>query len=364
MNPEITTDILNLLHVPGIGPQRVRTLLSYYKDTRSIWDESETGLCQIEGINISIARSILDFTDFDFGKRQVEIAQKNNCNIVSSFDNHYPELLKRIYDPPVLLFTKGNGLKKEQDCIAIVGTRNMTEYGRRVTSDLSSSLSRSGLIIVSGLARGVDTIAHNETLIADGKTIAVLGCGLDRVYPSENRKLYSEIEDRGTLVSEFPFGTKPDAVNFPQRNRIISGLSHAVIVVEAGNKSGAMLTALNAIDQNRDVYAVPGRIYDDKSIGTNRLIRHGAIPVQNAEEIVTILQPRLFKPNQPKQERINLELNPMQAKIVAQLQNDAVHIDQLAKILNIEITKLLSELLQLELIGAVRQLAGKMFIAN
>lgn len=365
MNQKNTTDLLNLLNVPGVGPNRVRNLLSVLKAPEHIWEASLVELCSIDGINQSTARAILDYSNFDYGKRQLEIAEKLNVRVIPYSHEAYPSLLKKIYDPPLLLFVKGEGLAAKQDCLGIVGTRLVSAYGKRIAKELALNLSKYGLVIVSGLARGVDTIVHKETLAAGGKTIAVLGCGLDRVYPAENKNLFDEIvANRGALVTEFPFGTKPEAGNFPQRNRVISGLSHGIIVIEAGNKSGAMLTAMNAIDQNREVFAVPGRIYDKLSVGTNRLIRHGAIPVLDADQIIENLQSRLFHPHQPKQESIRIDLTPDQFKIFSFLKDDPVHIDELAKLAEMDVTILLGELLQMELQGIVRQLAGKMFIVN
>ncbi len=365
MNQKISVDYLNLLNVSGVGPQRVRSLLSRFKTPENIWAASLSDLCSVDGINRSSAQAILDYSNFDYGLRQIEIADKLGISIICYSDETYPLLLKRIYDPPLLLFVKGNGLAVKQDCLGIVGTRLVSDYGKRITKELAGALSKYGLVIVSGLARGVDTIAHKETLSVGGITLAVLGCGLDRVYPAENKKLFDEIVEKdGALLSEFPFGTKPDAGNFPQRNRIISGLSHATVVVEAGDKSGAMLTAMNAIDQNREVFAVPGRITDKQSVGTNRLIRHGAIPVLDADQILENLQSHLFYPNQPKQETIQIDLTPDQRKIIIFLLDDPVHIDELSKLTDMDITLLLGTLLQMELQGSVRQLAGKMFVSN
>lgn len=364
MEPAKLTGLLNLLHVPNVGPQRVRNLLAAFKFPEFIFSASTADLCQIEGIQLGIAQAIRDYDDFGFGEKQLEWAEKLSVRITAYDDPSYPFLLKKIYDPPLLYFVKGPSLDVRQDCIGVVGTRAVTAYGRRATKDLVKGLVENGLTIVSGLARGVDSVAHKTAIDLDGRTVAVLGNGLDQVYPAENRRLVAELLEKGnTMISEFPLGTIPDAGNFPQRNRIISGLSQGLVVIEAGDRSGAMLTAMNAIDQNRDVFAVPGRIYDSKSVGTNRLIRHGAVPVSRAEEILANLQSQLFKPLKPRQETLAIQLTQKQRRIVEHLQSDAVQIDDLATLTGLDITDLLGELLTLELQGVVRQIAGKQFIS-
>jgi len=362
MKPTDIIAILNLLNIPRIGPQRVRNLISVFPDVADIFSLTKQQLCTVDGIDLKNAESILNYKDFDYGKREFDKAEKLNISIISFWDKTYPFLLKKIFDPPVLLYTKGCALAYKEDCIAVVGTRAVTSYGVSVTKTLVEELVAKGLTIVSGLARGVDTVAHQATVKNKGRTIAVLGSGLDRIYPPENRQLASEIEERGTLVSEFAFGTKPDAGNFPMRNRIISGLSHGTVVIEAGNRSGAILTALNAVDQNREVFAVPGRIYDKQSQGCLRLIRNGAVPVSNAKQIIKQLGNRLFKPLSPIQQTIELDITPEQSQVVRHLSHDPIHVDDLALKTDLDITKLLAILLELELTGVVQQLSGKQFI--
>jgi DNA processing protein len=271
-------------------------------------------------------------------------------------------LLKKIYSPPVILYCKGQPLQYKEDAVAIVGTRRFTPYGKSVTQKLTSYLISKNISIVSGLARGIDTIAHKAAVAGGGRTISVLGSGLDVIYPGENRKLVEEICEKGTLISEFPLGTKPDRGNFPQRNRIISGLAHATVVVEAGDRSGAILTALNAVDQNRDIFSVPGRITDKQSVGANRLIRNGAIPVYSGEEIIREINPRLFNPVKSVQKAISIELTDQERMIIQNLGHDPVHIDELANSVDMKITALLQILLKLELKNAVQQIGGKQFV--
>ncbi len=353
--------ILNLLNVKGLGPQRVRSIVSHFGWDAEIFALSSEEFCQAPGVDLKTARAIHSYTDQNFGKKELERSQKVGASIVSFWDDDYPILLKKIYDPPVLLYIKGKPLEKEADCIGVVGTRNITAYGKKITNSIVSELVSSDLSIVSGLARGVDSLAHRKTINDGGKTLAVLGNGIDFIYPSENKKLADMICENGSVISEFPIGTNPDAGNFPQRNRIISGLSHGTIVVEAGNRSGAILTALNAIDQNREVFAVPGRLTDKMSVGCNRLIRNGAIPVESGAQILDHIKHQLFTPGDPVQQKLNLHLTKEEHALVDLLADDPKHIDDIVSSGDLEMTQALTMLLKLELKGAVVQLSGKQF---
>jgi len=294
--------------------------------------------------------------------RTWERIQKKQVEVVTFWDPGYPVLLKKIYDPPVILYQKGQALQAEEDCIAVVGTRKHTPYGKQVVQNIVKGLVQLGLTIVSGLARGIDTLAHRETLKHGGRTIAVLGSGIDVIYPAENRSLASAISKQGTIISEFELGAKPDAGNFPQRNRIISGLCQATIVVEAGHHSGAILTALNAVDQNREVFAVPGRITDAKSVGCLRLIRNGAIPLENADQVLEHIQAKMFKPPRPQQQQLRLDLNQTERKLWEVLSSEPKHIDEIVAASQMDVTQVLATLLGMELKGAVLQLSGKQFV--
>ena len=282
--------------------------------------------------------------------------------MVTYWDDTYPLLLKKIYDTPVLLYIKGEPLKEKEDCVAIVGTRRFTPYGKSATQTIAKDLASRNISVVSGLAQGIDTIAHKTVVQTGGRTLAVLGSGLDVIYPGENRRLAEDICQKGTLISEFPLGTQPDRGNFPRRNRIISGLSHATVVAEAGNRSGAILTALNAVDQNRDVFAVPGRINDPQSVGANRMIGNGTTLVSSGAEIIRDINPRLFHPLQPVKKSISIELTDQEQLILKVLGQDPVHIDALAQSVDMNITSLLEILLKLELKNAVQQIGGKQFV--
>lgn len=357
-------NIVNLLNVPKIGPQKVLAIIAKFNNTADIFNLSEKELCSVDGVDQKSAKAIRSYNDFDYAKRIVEITLSSKIKILSFWDKEYPQLLKKIYDPPVLLYVKGNDLNVKLDAVAIVGTRSATQYGKRVTKLLATQLANNSITIVSGLAHGIDTMAHTVTVQNNQKTIAVLGSGLDIVYPFENRKLAEKIMERGSLISEFPIGVKPEAGNFPRRNRIISGISHATVVVEAGNKSGAILTALNVIDQNREVFAVPGRIDDKQSQGCNRLIRNGAIPVKSGKEVINNIENQLFNSVKPHQQSIELNLTAEEQKIYKLLTNEPIHIDVISKKSGLEISILLSVLMSLELKGAVTQIGGKQFVVT
>ncbi len=356
--------ILNLLNVPNIGPQKVRNLVSKFNASENIFDLSEKELCSVEGIDQKSAKAIRSFKEFEAGQILLNKTIDQGIDTITLWDQDYPQLLKKIYDPPVVLFMIGKQLKKQEDAVAIVGTRSATHYGKQVTKNITSELVNKNIVIVSGLARGIDTIAHAETVNNQKRTIAVLGSGLDIIYPTENRKLADKILENGTIISEFPIGTKPEAGNFPKRNRIISGLCHATVVVEAGNKSGAILTALNAVDQNREIFAVPGRINDKQSLGCIRLIRNGAIPLQSSEQIIDNIKNRLFKPITPIQQTIKLDLTTEEQNVIKFLSNDPIHIDLLSEKSGIGVTSLLGILLSMELKGAIQQIGGKQFVVS
>ncbi len=354
--------LINLLNVKGIGPQKVRNLVSYFKNPVDIFNQTKTSLCRVDGVDLRSAESIIACEDHTCGDRILETTDRLEAGIVTLWDCEYPMLLKKIYDPPPVLYYRGNTLLPQDDCIAIVGSRTTTAYGRTSAEMITRELVSYGLTTVSGLARGIDSVVHRETVKSEGRTLAVLGSGIDIIYPAENRNLADGVIERGTLVSEFAPGTKPEAGNFPQRNRIISGLCHATIVVEAGNRSGAILTALNANDQNREVFAVPGRMNDKQSVGCLRLISHGAIPVTMPGKIYDALQNRLFQPREQHQQVLELKLSENERLIVDQLGNDPVHIDNLTKATGLELTVLLALLLQLELKNVVVQRGGKQFV--
>ncbi|NQU27337.1 MAG: DNA-protecting protein DprA [Candidatus Marinimicrobia bacterium] len=362
MNHEQIVALLNLQNVKGVGPQKVRHLVTFFKDPKIIFEQDRKSLCRVESIDIKSADRIRAYCSFDYGHSVVESCKKIDARILTFWNADYPLLLKKIYDPPPILYVLGQVIPQVEDCIALVGSRTTTAYGRSSAIKITRRLVELGLTTVSGLARGIDSVVHRETVAAGGRTIAVLGSGVDIIYPAENRKLALDLQNNGLLLSEYPPGTKPDARNFPQRNRIISGLAHATVIIEAGNRSGAILTALNAIDQNRDLFALPGRITDKQSVGCVRLISHGAVPVTTPEMIYEGIRPRLAKPGRVIQQEIELDLTDQEREVLGLLSTDPVHIDDIAKNTNLDISHLLTILLQLELKNAVVQMSGKQFV--
>ena len=347
---------------PWPGPIKPRNLVTAFPEIKDIFTVSKTDLCRVEGIDVKTAAQICSNHDLDLGQKELEKAAKYEVTILSLWEKAFPNLLKKIYDPPAVLYCRGLPLQTKEDCIAIVGTRAITPYGRAVTKQLAAELSAVGLTIVSGMARCIDTAAHKATLEGGSRTIAVLGCGVDRVYTAENKQVMQYIIELGTVISVFPFVTKPEGGNFPQRNRIISGLSHGTIIVEAGHRSGAILTAFNAIDQNREVFAVSGRIADERSKSANRLIRNRVILVGRTEHVLQAIEPQLTKRIKPRQRSIDLNLSDEERSIFTFLEHSPIHIDELVKKSEMDLTILLTILLSLELKGAVLQFSGKQFV--
>ncbi|MGC9364807.1 MAG: DNA-processing protein DprA [Fidelibacterota bacterium] len=354
--------VLRLVGVPGLGPRRIMNLVRYFKNIDTIFNAGLSELCQVPGIDLSLAKIIVNADTSDFVNTQLLLLKKYPFKVLSIFDEQYPERLKNIYDPPILLYYLGEFDPNDLDSIAVVGTRTPSNYGKSVTAHLVKELVEQHITVVSGFARGIDTIAHRTAAQSGGRTIAVLGNGIDRVYPTENRDLKNLIVQNGVYCTEFPIGTKPDAVNFPRRNRIISGLSLGVLVIEAGEKSGATLTAYYANDQNREVFAIPGRIGDSRSIGTNRLIQKGAKLVLDVDDILLEIESLRKFHRRPVQLDIDFHLDGEEKVVFDVLSNEPINIDKLAATINKSPFEILPILLNLEIKGCVRQLAGKMFV--
>ena len=291
-------ELLKLSCVPRIGPQKIRALVAHFKTPDDVFRASARELVMVPGIDKKLASNILHHTaDETFAEEQLKRLNKLGGRIVTLWDKEYPELLRAIYDPPAFLFILGKLKEADARSLALVGTRHPTPYGHSVAESLTRDIAQHSLTIVSGLARGVDTIVHSTALKYKSRTIAVIGSGLDVPYPPENKKLMERIAEAGAVVSEFAMGTKPDAPNFPRRNRIISGLSLGTIVVESAEEGGALITATTALDQNREVFAVPGNITEKRSSGPNKLIRDGrAKLITNAQDIFDELASQLRLP--------------------------------------------------------------------
>jgi DNA processing protein len=276
-------------------------------------------------------------------------------------DNAYPPRLKEIDQPPPVLYVRGELMDEDSWAVAIVGTRRVSAYGRQVTEELAAFLAQNGVTVVSGLARGVDAIAHQAALNAGGRTLAVLGSGVDRIYPPENRQLAEKMMQSGAVISDYAPGTPPESSNFPPRNRIISGLSMAVVVVEAGETSGALITAQFAVDQGREVFAVPGNILAPQSKGTNRLIQQGARPLLAAQDILDVLN--LTRVNEQRATRKVLPSDSVEVQLMDILTHEPLHVDEIRNRTGLSIHKVSATLVMMELKGLVRQVGGMNYVA-
>lgn len=325
---------------------------------------SRGGLTQLMAERLERARRSFDVN------RELALAKRNGIKVLSFFDADYPNILKEIFDPPPLLYVKGGFLPADENAVGVVGSRGASPYGLTCARKFSGELSSYGLTVVSGMARGVDTAAHRAALDAGGRTIAVLGSGLLDVYPPDNENLFLEIAAKGAVISEFPLETPPLAANFPIRNRIISGLSKGVLVVEASARSGALITSRYALEQNREVFAIPGKLTSETSSGTNDLIKQGARMVTAAEEIleelraVLTLEPAFRSSRNLVESKDKAELSTQEQAVVVHLDDEPKHVDIIAASSGLPLARLLAILMQLELKGAVRQLPGKQFIIS
>lgn len=351
--------------VKGIGNRLYKRLIDHFGSPHSVRIASTNQLMQVEGITARLVPGIKEQRVSDSMKRELDRAQKAGVRIVTLTDPDYPSLLLQIPDPPPVLYLKGS-LEKEAGCIAVVGSRNATDYGLQTARQLSGELADRGITVVSGMARGIDTAAHQGALKAKGRTVAVLGSGLARIYPASNQKLFDRIAREGAVISEFAMSTDPEPHHFPMRNRIISGVSLGTVVVEASRKSGSLITARLAGEQNREVFAVPGSIRSFKSTGTHTLIKQGAKLVENTADILEEFRHRLhFQPTEtlPSETKqiLSGSLAPDEQRVFDALSPYPLHIDDLTRCVGMDPGKVASTLLQLELKGLVQQSAGKRF---
>jgi len=345
--------------VPGIGPRRLQALLDTFGSPSLAWNApparlSDAGLDRRSLDNLLEARSKLSLD------RELEKVQSAGVQLISWEDQAYPRHLRNIYDPPPLLYVRGTLRREDEWAVAVVGTRRASAYGKEAARQMAGGLARSGITIVSGLARGIDAQAHRAAIDAGGRTIAVLGCGVDVVYPPEHRNLTREVVGQGALISEYPLGTQPEASNFPPRNRLISGLSLGVLVVEAGARSGALITARFAAEQGRDVFAVPGSIFQRNSEGCNRLIQDGAAPALSIRDIQEELS--LTMVEQQAEVRAVVPATDMESRLLGQLSSEPMHVDELCRTVELPVAQISSTLALMELKGMVRQVGGMKYI--
>jgi len=355
--------LIALNHFPKFGPVKLKKIKKYFPNYQIAWTANfnELKLAGLDEKNIQEFIYFRSQTNPDF---IIEKLNKENIKTITIEDENYPQLLKEIHNPPQLLYYQGK-IKKDEFNLAIVGTRKFTSYGRLVCENLTQELVNDQLTIVSGLAHGIDTIAHQTCLKNQGRTIAVLGTGLDykSIYPAQNRHLAQEIvKNNGLVLSEFPLETQPMKYNFPQRNRIISGLSLGTLVIEAGKKSGALITSQFALEQDREVFAIPGSIYSSVSIGPNDLIKQGAKPITNAQEIIESLNLTNIESYTSNQKII--PTSKEEELIIDYLNREPKHINELVKLTNLEISTLSSALVIMEMKGLVKNLGQMEYIVR
>lgn len=354
---------LNL--VPGIGSVGYRNLVSVFHDPREVFRASQRELGAVEGLGPKLVRTIKDFPLEKRLKNELKQIERYAVSVVTYRDSEYPRNLLAIYDPPPVLYIRGKLEAGDDRAVAIVGSRMATRHGRTFTERLARDLAVQGVTVVSGMARGIDSAAHRGALLGRGRTVAVLGCGVDVTYPAESRGLMREIVSHGAVISEFPMGTKPHASNFPRRNRVISGLAAGVVVVEATRQSGALITVNYALEQGREVFAVPGNVSFPSSQGTSRLLKEGAKLVERVEDVLEEILPQWRSPSQTAgtgNDRPRAALNDEERLIYSLLGEEPVHIDRLITETHWDAGRVSRVLLNLELAGMISQLAGKQFV--
>jgi DNA processing protein len=345
--------------VPGIGAARLQVLLDAFSDLETAWRAPadalrHAGLDRRSLANLLQARDELDL--------DAEVARLESAGIqvITWDDPDYPPNLRQIYNAPPLLYVRGRLEKRDEWAVAVVGTRRASVYGKEAARMIATGLAGAGVTVVSGMARGIDSVAHRTCLDTGGRTVAVLGCGVDVVYPRENASLAAEIAEKGAVVSEYALGTPPEASNFPPRNRIISGLTLGTVVIEAGSRSGALITADFAAEHGREVFALPGNVFARGSRGTNELIQQGAKLVTNVADVLEELN--LTMVSEQAQVRAVIPENDTEALLLEQLSSEPLHVDRLSRTVQLPIAQVSSTLTLMELKGMVRQVGGMNYV--
>ncbi len=349
---------MHLLSIDKLTEIRMYELLEHFGSPKKIVDATQAELASKVGQEL--ARQIKLFSAHVLHEK-FEIIQKLGINIIPYYSPQYPAWLKDIAHFPPVMFARGAIVPNDEVSIAVIGTRGASVYGKEIARRFAGAFAAAGVTVVSGLARGIDTEAHRGALQNNGRTIAVLGCGIDLCYPPENKKLMRDIAEQGAVISEFDMGTPPFAQNFPKRNRIVSGLSKAIVAIEAKEKSGVMNTVKWALEQNKDVFAIPGNIYSRTSLGTNRLIKDGAIPVTSADEVLDYLG---MKYTRKEREVKKIMLDDQEATVWGALSFEPTYLDTIAEKTLQPTSVILKALLSLEIKGYVKQLPGMSFVKN
>lgn len=351
---------LGFNYVSGIGPAKVQALLGAFGSLAAAWRAPDARLQEL-GFDVRAIQSLNEVrSTFDLDRYEQQVAA-SGVQVMTWQTPDYPDLLREIPAAPPLIFVRGQLEPVDRWAVAVVGTRRLTAYGRQVTRDLVAGLARSGITVVSGLARGIDGVAHRTALEEGGRTIAIMACGIDKVYPPEHRDLAREIVGgHGAIITDYPFGSDPESSHFPARNRLISGLSLGVVIVEAGEKSGALITARFALEQNREVFAVPGNIHSPVSIGTNRLIQQGAKLVMRTEDILEELN--LAMASEQAVAQVILPETAEEAELIAHLSAQPLHVDELGRLTGMPSSLISATLTMMELKGMVQQVGGMNYV--
>ena len=365
--------LLILSRIPGVGSHRLRALVHHFGDSENVLRAGARELANVPGMSRKLAGQIAGFLRGEGGRKAAEHAERQlvkleklNAGIVSLWDDSYPDLLRKIFDPPAYIWMSGDLLAADRRPIAIVGTRTPTDYGKSIADEFAKAFAGLGITVVSGLARGIDTVTHAAMVKNGGRTVAVIGSGIDVPYPPENSRLMDRISHGGAIVSEYELGAQPDAMNFPRRNRIISGMSLGTIVIETDTDGGAMITAAAALEQNREVFAVPGPVRTRTSRGCNDLIRDGrAKLVESVDDVLIELRAAFPDPTQKLRKRapaVLPEMTMFERNLYDRLPETPVHIDVIVRLQGGAVSDVLVNLLSLEFKGLVQQLPGKMFL--
>jgi len=351
-----------LNQVSGIGPAKAQRLVEVFQSPLQVFNASVEALAKVPGINADLAERLHKFAWREKAEWELAYARKARCRILTLEDADYPPLLRAVELPPPVLYVRGHFAPTDLQALAVVGCRRPSPYGLQATRALAGDLAQAGFTIVSGLARGIDTAAHEAALEAGGRTLAVLAHGLDLIYPPENRELHDRITDSGAAISEFALGMPPQRENFPQRNRVISGLARGVLVVEAGLNSGALITARWAVEQGREVFALPGRYDASQSQGAHALIQDGAKLVTGLQDLLdelpAVTELRILPGRTPMPVGTSSALTQEQQAIYQALESGSTHIDALAAACALPVSRLLGELLHLEMQGRVQSGPG------
>ncbi|CCQ97476.1 DNA protecting protein DprA [[Clostridium] ultunense Esp] len=355
-------DILIWLNSLNVGNRTIERIMKQVPQLVDLWELPSDKLYNLKSINNKIIDKIISNRKDDYLKRLFHIVDEQNINIITIFDKDYPRRLHYIYDNPKVIYLKGNLTEEDSLAIAVVGSRKVTSYGRWATEKFVEELVKLDVTIVSGLALGVDGIAHNKALEGNGRTIGVLGNGLDIIYPRKNRDLYREVPKNGALMSEYFLGVPPLAYNFPQRNRIISGLSLGVIIIEAKEKSGSLITASHALEQGKEVFALPGNINSIFSKGTNKLIKDGAKLIMDIDDIIEEVYELQVKMKIKKEESLDYsQFSPLELEVIECIKEGPIHSDSIALSTGLDISTINSILTVLELKGAIKEMTGRVF---